>query len=65
MVMHLRTVSLYMKISNINHLCVVLSFTGGYSAEEKYRIFMRHRYNSCVEMLLEHLSHEVHSIKVC
>ncbi|KAG7223874.1 hypothetical protein INR49_015130 [Caranx melampygus] len=34
-----------------------------YSAEEKYRIFMRHRYNSCVEMLLEHLSHEVHNIK--
>ncbi|XP_028273882.1 nucleolar complex protein 4 homolog [Parambassis ranga] len=35
----------------------------GFSAEEKYRIFMRHRYNSCVEMLLEHLSHELHDIK--
>uniref|UniRef100_A0A7N9B1Z9 Nucleolar complex associated 4 homolog n=1 Tax=Mastacembelus armatus TaxID=205130 RepID=A0A7N9B1Z9_9TELE len=32
-------------------------------AEEKYRIFMRHRYNSCVEILLEHLSHEVHRVK--
>ncbi|XP_074474791.1 nucleolar complex protein 4 homolog [Sebastes fasciatus] len=37
--------------------------SGGYSAEEKYRMFMRHRYNSCVEMLLEHLSHELHSVK--
>uniref|UniRef100_A0A3B4ZM38 Nucleolar complex associated 4 homolog n=1 Tax=Stegastes partitus TaxID=144197 RepID=A0A3B4ZM38_9TELE len=34
-----------------------------YSAEEKYRMFMRHRYNSCVEMLLEHLSHELHDVK--
>uniref|UniRef100_A0A8D3BQK9 CCAAT-binding factor domain-containing protein n=1 Tax=Scophthalmus maximus TaxID=52904 RepID=A0A8D3BQK9_SCOMX len=30
---------------------------------EKYSIFMRHRYNSCVEMLLDHLSHEAHSVK--
>ncbi|XP_076614381.1 nucleolar complex protein 4 homolog [Chaetodon auriga] len=36
---------------------------GGYSAEEKYHMFMRHRYNSCVEMLLEHLSHESHGVK--
>ncbi|XP_060917560.1 nucleolar complex protein 4 homolog [Labrus mixtus] len=36
--------------------------SGGYSAEEKYRIFMRHRYNSSVEMLLEHLSHEHHEV---
>uniref|UniRef100_A0A8C4EE97 CCAAT-binding factor domain-containing protein n=1 Tax=Dicentrarchus labrax TaxID=13489 RepID=A0A8C4EE97_DICLA len=36
---------------------------GGYSAEEKYRMFMRHRYNSCVEMLLEHLTHELHGVK--
>ncbi|XP_037609671.1 nucleolar complex protein 4 homolog [Sebastes umbrosus] len=39
------------------------ALSGGYSAEEKYRMFMRHRYNSCVEMLLEHLSHELHSVK--
>ncbi|XP_053196163.1 nucleolar complex protein 4 homolog [Scomber japonicus] len=37
--------------------------SGGHSAEEKYSIFMRHRYNSCVEMLLEHLSHELHGVK--
>uniref|UniRef100_A0AAX7T1J0 CCAAT-binding factor domain-containing protein n=1 Tax=Astatotilapia calliptera TaxID=8154 RepID=A0AAX7T1J0_ASTCA len=34
------------------------ALSGGYSAEDKYRIFMRHRYTSCVEILLEHLSHE-------
>ncbi|XP_071322461.1 nucleolar complex protein 4 homolog [Trachinotus anak] len=39
------------------------ALNGGYGAEERYHIFMRHRYNSCVEMLLEHLSHEVHSVK--
>ncbi|KAM9338243.1 nucleolar complex protein 4 homolog [Symphorus nematophorus] len=39
------------------------ALSGGHSAEEKYRIFMRHRYNSCVEMLLEHLSHELHGVK--
>ncbi|XP_034566261.1 nucleolar complex protein 4 homolog [Notolabrus celidotus] len=39
------------------------ALSGSYSAEEKYRIFMRHRYNSCVEMLLEHLSHEQHGVK--
>ncbi|XP_060930600.1 nucleolar complex protein 4 homolog [Limanda limanda] len=39
------------------------ALSGGYSPEEKYRIFMRHRYNSCVEILLEHLSHEAHSVK--
>lgn len=38
--------------------------SGGLSAEEKYRMFMRHRYNSCVEMLLEHLNHELHCVKV-
>nr|XP_020465489.1 nucleolar complex protein 4 homolog [Monopterus albus] len=39
------------------------ALSGKCSAEEKYRIFMRHRYNSCVEMLLEHLSHEGYSVK--
>lgn len=38
--------------------------SGEFSAEDKYRIFMRHRYNSCVEMLLEHLSHELYGVKV-
>ncbi|XP_058473421.1 nucleolar complex protein 4 homolog [Solea solea] len=35
---------------------------GSYSAEEKYQIFMRHRYNSCVEILLDLLCHEVHDV---
>ncbi|XP_034048324.1 nucleolar complex protein 4 homolog [Thalassophryne amazonica] len=39
------------------------ALSGGYSAEEKYRIFMRHRYNSCVEMLLENFSHEEHGVR--
>uniref|UniRef100_A0A8C6NT22 Nucleolar complex associated 4 homolog n=1 Tax=Nothobranchius furzeri TaxID=105023 RepID=A0A8C6NT22_NOTFU len=39
------------------------ALNGDYSAEEKYHIFMRHRYNSCVEMLLEYLHHEVHEVK--
>lgn len=38
--------------------------TGGLSAEEKYHIFMRHRYSSCVETLLEHLDHELHRVRV-
>lgn len=42
----------------------LLWFTGGYGAEEKYCMFMRHRYNSCVEMLLEHLGSELHGVKV-
>uniref|UniRef100_A0A8C5GGF3 CCAAT-binding factor domain-containing protein n=1 Tax=Gouania willdenowi TaxID=441366 RepID=A0A8C5GGF3_GOUWI len=36
---------------------------GGFTAEEKCQIFMRHRYNSCVEMLLEQLSHEEFNVK--
>ncbi|XP_068561595.1 nucleolar complex protein 4 homolog [Cebidichthys violaceus] len=39
------------------------ALSGRLSAEEKYRMFMRHRYNSCVEMLLEHLNHELHGVK--
>lgn len=27
-------------------------------------MFMRHRYNNCVETLLEHLSYEVHAAQV-
>ncbi|KAM3874526.1 nucleolar complex protein 4 homolog [Diretmus argenteus] len=37
--------------------------SGAHSAEEKYCMFMRHRYNSCVEMLLEHLSHDCYQVK--
>ncbi|XP_008323014.1 nucleolar complex protein 4 homolog [Cynoglossus semilaevis] len=39
------------------------ALSGNYSAEEKYHIFMRHRYNSCVEILLDLLSHDVYNIK--
>ncbi|XP_012726608.2 nucleolar complex protein 4 homolog [Fundulus heteroclitus] len=39
------------------------ALNGGRSAEEKYKIFMRHRYNSCVEIMLEHLNHEIHEVK--
>ncbi|XP_061554556.1 nucleolar complex protein 4 homolog isoform X2 [Phycodurus eques] len=39
------------------------ALSGEYSAEDKYHIFMRHRYNNCVEMLLEHLSHELHEVQ--
>lgn len=36
---------------------------GDRSAEEKYHIFMRHRYNSCVELMLENVSHESFQVK--
>ncbi|XP_015253994.1 PREDICTED: nucleolar complex protein 4 homolog [Cyprinodon variegatus] len=39
------------------------ALNGEHSAEEKYKIFMRHRYNNCVEMMLEHLNHETHEVK--
>ncbi|XP_077353516.1 nucleolar complex protein 4 homolog [Festucalex cinctus] len=39
------------------------ALSGEYSAEDKYHIFMRHRYNNCVEMLLEQLSHELHAVQ--
>ncbi|XP_037548637.1 nucleolar complex protein 4 homolog [Nematolebias whitei] len=39
------------------------ALNGDFSAEEKYQIFMQHRYNSCLEMLLEHLNHELHEVK--
>lgn len=49
-------------------MCVVCTwlglFSGDLSAEEKYHIFMRHRYNSCVELLLENIGHEVFQVKV-
>ncbi|RXN11530.1 nucleolar complex 4-like protein [Labeo rohita] len=37
--------------------------SGDRSGEEKYRIFMRHRYNSCVEILLENIGHESFQVK--
>ncbi|KAJ7988527.1 hypothetical protein DPEC_G00324500 [Dallia pectoralis] len=36
---------------------------GKYSADEKYKMFMRHRYNGCLQMLLEHISHESYQVK--
>ncbi|GAA6075739.1 nucleolar complex protein 4 homolog, partial [Tachysurus ichikawai] len=32
-------------------------------ADEKYHIFIRHRYNSCVELLLENIGHESYQVK--
>ncbi|KAL1253185.1 hypothetical protein QQF64_017878 [Cirrhinus molitorella] len=37
--------------------------SGDHGAEVKYRVFMRHRYNSCVEFLLENIGHEVFQVK--
>uniref|UniRef100_A0A8C1ZYR1 Nucleolar complex associated 4 homolog n=1 Tax=Cyprinus carpio TaxID=7962 RepID=A0A8C1ZYR1_CYPCA len=36
---------------------------GDRSAEEKYRIFMRHRYSNCVELLLENIGHKAFQVK--
>ncbi|TRY88577.1 hypothetical protein DNTS_034550 [Danionella cerebrum] len=36
---------------------------GDHSADEKYQIFMRHRYNNCVELLLENIDHESFQVK--
>ncbi|KAL8180252.1 UNVERIFIED_CONTAM: Nucleolar complex protein 4 [Gekko kuhli] len=36
-----------------------------HSAEEKYKIWMRHRYNSCVNCLVELMGHESFRIKEC
>uniref|UniRef100_A0A8B9HCW3 CCAAT-binding factor domain-containing protein n=1 Tax=Astyanax mexicanus TaxID=7994 RepID=A0A8B9HCW3_ASTMX len=36
---------------------------GDRDADEKYHIFVRHRYNDCVELLLENTSHEVFQVK--
>ncbi|XP_056146583.1 nucleolar complex protein 4 homolog [Lampris incognitus] len=38
--------------------------SGEHSSDGKYAIFMRHRYNSCVKMLLEHLSHDSYQVNV-
>ncbi|CAM5161849.1 unnamed protein product [Eretmochelys imbricata] len=39
------------------------SLRDNYSAEEKYKIWMRHRYNSCVNCLVELMSHESFQVK--
>ncbi|XP_073727463.1 nucleolar complex protein 4 homolog isoform X1 [Misgurnus anguillicaudatus] len=36
---------------------------GGRSADEKYHMFMRHRYNNCVELLLENMGHNDFQVK--
>ncbi|MCJ8741141.1 hypothetical protein PDJAM_G00067330 [Pangasius djambal] len=36
---------------------------GDRDADEKYHIFIRHRYNSCVELLLESIGHESYQVK--
>ncbi|CAL8276651.1 unnamed protein product [Merluccius merluccius] len=37
--------------------------SGDNNAQEKYSIFMRHRYNDCVKTLLEHLGHKSYEVK--
>lgn len=39
------------------------ALSGNYSAEEKYKIWMRHRYNDCVESMNELLGHESFQVK--
>uniref|UniRef100_A0A8C5ARY3 CCAAT-binding factor domain-containing protein n=1 Tax=Gadus morhua TaxID=8049 RepID=A0A8C5ARY3_GADMO len=39
--------------------------TGEHNAQDKYSMFMRHRYNDCVETLLEHLVHKSYGVKEC
>ncbi|KAJ0047402.1 hypothetical protein NL108_002213, partial [Boleophthalmus pectinirostris] len=39
------------------------SLSGDYTAQQKYHIFMRHRYNSCKEILFDHLDHEEYNVK--
>ncbi|XP_072517985.1 nucleolar complex protein 4 homolog [Salminus brasiliensis] len=36
---------------------------GDRNADEKYHIFVRHRYNNCVEFLLENIGHEAFQVK--
>ncbi|XP_006640308.2 nucleolar complex protein 4 homolog [Lepisosteus oculatus] len=39
--------------------------TANYSAEEKYKMWMRHRYNSCVEQLQDLMIHEAYRVREC
>lgn len=45
-------------------LSVCLSLTESYSAEDKYRIWMRHRYRDCVGCLGELMGHDAFQVKV-
>ncbi|XP_031433237.1 nucleolar complex protein 4 homolog [Clupea harengus] len=36
---------------------------GERSADDKYRMFLRYRYNSCIEQLLENMGHKVYQVK--
>ncbi|KAI5612852.1 nucleolar complex protein 4-like [Silurus asotus] len=36
---------------------------GAWNADEKYHMFIRHRYNSCIELLLENIGHESYQVK--
>lgn len=45
-------------------LSVCLSLAESYSAEDKYRIWMRHRYRDCVGCLGELMAHEAFQVKV-
>lgn len=45
-------------------LCACLSLTENYSAEDKYRIWMRHRYRDCVGYLGELMGHDAFQVKV-
>lgn len=45
-------------------LCLFLSLAESYSAEDKYRIWMRHRYRDCVGCLGELMGHEAFQVKV-
>ena len=38
--------------------------SGERSADDKYRMFLRYRYNSCIEQLLENMGHKVYQVKV-
>lgn len=45
-------------------LCLCLSLAESYSAEDKYRIWMRHRYRDCVGCLGVLMGHEAFQVKV-
>lgn len=42
----------------------VLHPPDGYSAEDKYKIWMRHRYNDCLDSLAELMGHDAFQVKV-
>lgn len=46
------------------HCFSVFRPSENYSAEDKYKIWMRHRYNECVDCLAELMGHHVFQVKV-